>query len=102
MGERRRNVALNDSMFIRLEMRTLGSTSATPRHANYASCETQRRDKVYQQNKRLSWALQEFSKRVFDFLPDIQSVILVGRGARGQLTKTRDVDLLVHRRGKIG
>jgi predicted nucleotidyltransferase/DNA-binding transcriptional ArsR family regulator len=57
--------------------------------------ETERREKVYQQNKRLSWALQEFSKRVFDVLPEIQSVILFGSAARGQLTKTSDVDLLV-------
>jgi predicted nucleotidyltransferase len=57
--------------------------------------ETERRDKLYQQNKRLSWALQEFSKRVFDLLPEIQSVILFGSAARGQLTKTSDVDLLV-------
>ena len=57
--------------------------------------ETERREKFYQKNKRLSWALQEFSKRVFDFLPEIQSVILFGSAARGQLTKASDVDLLV-------
>jgi predicted nucleotidyltransferase len=57
--------------------------------------ETERRDKFYQQNRRLSWALQEFSKRVFDLLPEIQSVILFGSAARAQLTKTSDVDLLV-------
>ena len=57
--------------------------------------ETEKREKYYQQNKRLSWALQEFSKRVFDFLPEIQSVLLFGSAARAQLTKTSDVDLLV-------
>jgi predicted nucleotidyltransferase len=57
--------------------------------------ETEKREKYYQQNKRLSWALQEFSKRVFDFLPEIQSVVLFGSAARAQLTKTSDVDLLV-------
>jgi len=36
MRERRHNLTRNDYMFIRLGMRTLGSTSA--RHANYASC----------------------------------------------------------------
>jgi len=57
--------------------------------------ETEKREKYYQQNKRLSWALQEFSKRVFDFLPEIQSVLLFGSAARAQPTKTSDVDLLV-------
>jgi predicted nucleotidyltransferase len=57
--------------------------------------ETEKREKYYQQNKRLSWALQEFSKRVFDFLPEIQSVVMFGSAARAQLTKTSDVDLLV-------
>ena len=57
--------------------------------------ETEKREKHYQQNKTLLWALQEFSKRVFDFLPEIQSVVLFGSAARAQLTKTSDVDLLV-------
>lgn len=57
--------------------------------------ETERREKFYRQNKRLSWALQEFSKRVFDFLPQIQSVILFGSAARGQMARSSDVDLLV-------
>ena len=57
--------------------------------------ETERREKFYLQNKRLSWALQEFSRRVFDSLPEIQSVILFGSAARAQTTKTSDVDLLV-------
>ena len=57
--------------------------------------ETEKREKYYQQNKRLSWALQEFSKRIFDFLPEIQSVVLFGSAARAQLTKTSDVDLMV-------
>jgi predicted nucleotidyltransferase len=56
--------------------------------------ETEKREEYYQQNKRLSWALQEFSKRVFDFLPEIQSVVMFGSAARAQLTKTSDVDLL--------
>ncbi len=57
--------------------------------------ETEKREKFYLQHKRLSWALQEFTKRVFDFLPEIQSVILFGSAARAQLTKSSDVDLLV-------
>jgi predicted nucleotidyltransferase len=57
--------------------------------------ESERREVFYKSNRRLSWALEEFSKRVFDFLPQIQSVILFGSAARGQLAKTSDVDLLV-------
>jgi len=57
--------------------------------------ETEKREKYYQKNKRLSWALQEFSRRVFNSLPEIQSVVLFGSAARAQLTKTSDVDLLV-------
>jgi predicted nucleotidyltransferase len=57
--------------------------------------ETEKREKFYTQNKKLSWSLQEFTKRVFDFLPEIQSAILFVRAARGELTKTSDVDLLV-------
>jgi len=57
--------------------------------------ETEKREKFYLQNKRLSWALQELSKRVFDFLPEIQSVILFGSAARAQAAKTSDIDLLV-------
>lgn len=57
--------------------------------------ESERREKLYKSNRRLSWALEEFSKRVFDFLPQVQSVILFGSATREQLTKTSDVDLLV-------
>lgn len=57
--------------------------------------ETEKREKFYTQNRRLSWSLQEFTKRIFDFLPEIQSAILFGSAARGALTKTSDVDLLV-------
>jgi len=57
--------------------------------------ETEKREKFYTQNRRLSWSLQEFTKRIFDFLPEIQSAILFGSAVRGELTKTSDVDLLV-------
>jgi predicted nucleotidyltransferase len=57
--------------------------------------ETEKREKFYERNERLSWALQEFTKRIFDFLPQIQSVILFGSAARGQMAKTSDVDLMV-------
>jgi len=61
----------------------------------YELFETERREEFYKNNRRLAWALQDFSKRVFDFLPQIQSVILFGSAARGQLAKTSDVDVLV-------
>jgi predicted nucleotidyltransferase len=57
--------------------------------------ESERREAFYKSNRRLSWALQDYTKSIFDFLPEIQSVILFGSAARGQLTKTSDVDLLV-------
>jgi predicted nucleotidyltransferase len=57
--------------------------------------ETERREEFYRKNRRLAWALQDFTKRVFDFLPQVQSVVLFGSAARGQLAKTSDVDALV-------
>jgi predicted nucleotidyltransferase len=57
--------------------------------------ETEKREEFYRKGRRLAWALQDFTKRVFDFLPQIQSVVLFGSAARGQLTKTSDVDALV-------
>lgn len=57
--------------------------------------ETERREEFYKRNRRLAWALQDFTKRVFDFLPQVQSVVLFGSAARGQLAKTSDVDALV-------
>jgi len=57
--------------------------------------EIERRQKFYRVNRRLSWALQDYAKNIFNFLPEVQSVILFGSAARGQLTKASDVDLLV-------
>ena len=57
--------------------------------------ETEKREEFYKENKRLSWALQDFSKRVFDFLPQVQSIVLFGSASRGEMTKTSDVDILV-------
>lgn len=56
--------------------------------------ESERREKLYRKNRRLSWALEELTKRVFDFLPQVQSLILFGSAARGEMTKTSDVDVL--------
>ena len=57
--------------------------------------ETGKREEFYKKNRRLAWSLQDFTKQVFELLPQIQSVILFGSAARGQLTRTSDVDLLV-------
>lgn len=57
--------------------------------------ETEKREEFYKENKRLSWALQDFSKRIFDFLPQVQSIVLFGSASRGEMTKTSDVDILV-------
>jgi len=57
--------------------------------------ESERREALYKGNRRLSWALEEFSRRVFDFLPQIQSLVLFGSVARGEMTETSDVDILV-------
>jgi predicted nucleotidyltransferase len=38
--------------------------------------------------------LQDFAKRVFDSLPQVQSVVLFGSAARGEFTKASDVDIL--------
>lgn len=56
--------------------------------------ETERREGFYGKSRRLAWALQDFTKRVFDFLPQVQTLILFGSTARGQLTRTSDIDLL--------
>ena len=61
----------------------------------YELFETERRESFYNKNRRLAWALQEFTKRVFDSLPQVQSIVLFGSAARGELTRTSDVDILV-------
>ena len=56
--------------------------------------ETEKRERFYNKNRRIAWSLQDFTKLVFDTLPQTQSVVLFGSVARGQLTETSDVDLL--------
>jgi len=56
--------------------------------------ETEKREEFYRINRRLAWALQEYTKRVFEFLPQVQTVVLFGSAARGQLTRKSDIDLL--------
>lgn len=56
--------------------------------------ETERREEFYRKNRRLAWSLQDFTKRAFDLLPQIQFIVLFGSAARGQSTRTSDIDLL--------
>jgi len=57
--------------------------------------ETERREEFYKENRRLAWVLEDFTKMVFDFAPEAQSVILFGSVARGQATPRSDIDVLV-------
>jgi predicted nucleotidyltransferase len=61
----------------------------------YELFETERREEFYKKNRRLGWALQDLTKRVFEVLPQVQSVVLFGSAARGELTKSSDLDILV-------
>lgn len=57
--------------------------------------ETERREKFYKENRRLAWVLEDFTKRVYDFVPEVQSIILFGSAARNQATPRSDIDILV-------
>ena len=57
--------------------------------------EVDRREMLYKENRRLAWVLEDFTKRVSDFAPEIQSIILFGSVARGQATPRSDIDILV-------
>ena len=57
--------------------------------------EIERREGFYKENRRLAWVLEDFTKRVSDFAPEVQSVILFGSVARGQVTARSDIDVLV-------
>ncbi len=56
--------------------------------------ETDRREKFYKNNRKLAWVLEDFVKRVSDFAPEVQSIILFGSAARGQITPKSDIDIL--------
>jgi len=56
--------------------------------------ETDKREKLYKENRRLAWILEDFIKRVSEFAPDVQSIILFGSAARGQATLRSDIDVL--------
>jgi len=57
--------------------------------------ETEKREKFYKENRRFAWILEDFSKRVSDFAPQVQSIICFGSVARGQATPRSDIDVLV-------
>jgi len=57
--------------------------------------EIDKREKLYKEKRRLAWVLEDFTKRVSDFAPEVQSVILFGSVARGQATPRSDIDILV-------
>jgi len=57
--------------------------------------ETERREKFYKANRRLAWVLEDFTKRVSDFVSEAQSIMLFGSIARGQATPRSDIDILV-------
>lgn len=57
--------------------------------------ETERGEKFYKVNRRLAWVLEDFTKRVSEFTPEVQSITLFGSAARGQATPRSDIDILV-------
>ena len=71
-------------------------TLATQRRGSYASSSKQRSARsTISRTSDYRGLFKNSAKRVFHFLPEIQSVVLFGSTARAQLTKTSDVDLLV-------
>jgi predicted nucleotidyltransferase/DNA-binding transcriptional ArsR family regulator len=57
--------------------------------------ENDNREKLYNENRRFAWVLEDFTKKVSDFAPEVQSIILFGSVARGQATARSDIDVLV-------
>lgn len=57
--------------------------------------EIEKREKFFKQRRRLAWLLEDFTKKVSDFIPEAQSVILFGSVARGKATQRSDIDVLV-------
>lgn len=57
--------------------------------------ENDNREKLYSENRRFAWVLEDFTKKVSDFAPEVQSIIFFGSGARGQATERSDIDILV-------
>jgi len=57
--------------------------------------ETDKRERLYNENRRLAWVLEDFTKKVSDLAPEVQSVILFGSVARGRATPRSDIDVLI-------
>jgi predicted nucleotidyltransferase len=57
--------------------------------------EIDKREKLYKENRKIAWVLEDFTKRVSDFIQEVQSIILFGSMARGQATPQSDIDILV-------
>ncbi len=57
--------------------------------------EVDKREKFYKEKRRFAWVLEDFTKKVSDFAPEVQSIILFGSVARGEATPRSDVDVLV-------
>lgn len=57
--------------------------------------ETEKREELYKENRRLAWILEDLTKKVSDFAPEVQSIILFGSAARDQTTPRSDIDILV-------
>jgi len=57
--------------------------------------ENDNREKLYNENRRFAWVLEDFTKKVSDFAPEVQSIMLFGSAARGQATARSDIDILV-------
>lgn len=57
--------------------------------------EIEKREDFLKKNRKFAWVLEDFTRRTYDFIPEIQSIILFGSAARGQATSRSDVDVLV-------
>jgi len=57
--------------------------------------ETDKREALFNENRRLAWILEDFIKRASESVPEAQSIILFGSAARGQITPRSDIDVLV-------
>ena len=57
--------------------------------------ETDRKEKLYKENRRLAWILEDFTKKVSEFALEAQTIILFGSVAREEATPRSDIDILV-------
>lgn len=57
--------------------------------------ETDKRERLFKENRRLAWILEDFTKKVAEFIPEAQTIVLFGSAARGETTLRSDIDLLV-------